>query len=75
MSVLLMSYSARMAPFSVVKVFSTTMYREREDLGERITEWLREHKELHPVEAVVTQSSDDAYHCLSITLFLAVRPD
>jgi len=64
-----------MAPFSAVKVFSTTMYRDREELGERVTEWLRAHKELRPVEAVVTQSSDHEYHCLTITLFLAGNSD
>lgn len=62
-------------PFSAVKVFSSTMYRERDALGERVTEWLRAHKELRPVEAVVTQSSDHEYHCLTITLFLAARCD
>lgn len=61
--------------FSAAKVFSTTMYREREVLGERVTEWLRSHRELRPVQAVVTQSSDREYHCLTITLFLAGSSD
>lgn len=59
-----------MQPFSAVKVFSATMVREREALGERITEWLRAHPELSLVDRVVRQSSDDEFHCLSITLFL-----
>lgn len=73
--------SSRSAPtlgvpaFSAVKVFSCTMYRDRDELGERVTEWLRAHKELRPVEAVVTQSSDQEYHCLTITLFLAGDAD
>ena len=29
--------------FSTVKVFSCTMGRDREQLGERITEWLKRH--------------------------------
>lgn len=64
-------YSARMGGFSAVKVFSTTMAREREQLGERITTWLLGHPELRVVDRVVTQTSDNEYHCLSVTLFLA----
>jgi hypothetical protein len=60
-----------MKSFTAVKVFSSTMARDREVLGERITEWLRVHPDLQLVDTVVTQSSDDEYHCLSITLFLA----
>jgi hypothetical protein len=57
--------------FSTVKVFSCTMARDREQLGERITEWLKQHPELTPVDTVVSQSSDQEFHCLSVTLFLA----
>lgn len=64
-------YACPMKPFTAVKVFSSTMARDREVLGERITEWLRAHPELQLVDTVVTQTSDDEYHCLSITLFLA----
>ena len=63
-----------MTSFAAVKVFSATMARERETLGERITEWLRAHPELQLVDRVLTQSSDDEFHCLSITLFLAGNP-
>lgn len=59
-----------MTPFSAVKVFSTTMARDRELLGERISEWLRAHPELTPVGREVTQSSDQEFHCLTVTLFL-----
>ena len=57
--------------FSTVKVFSCTMARDREQLGERITEWLKQHPEFTPVDTVVRQSSDQEFHCLSVTLFLA----
>ncbi len=60
-----------MQPFSAVKVFSATMARKREVLGERITEWLRAHPQLHLVDRVLTQSSDNEYHCFTETLFLA----
>jgi hypothetical protein len=55
--------------FNGVKIFSATMAQERDRLGERITEWMREHPGLEIVDTVVTQSSDEAFHCLVITLF------
>lgn len=60
----------QMTPFSAVKIFSSTLARDREFLGERITQWLREHPELTPVETEVTQSSDKEFHCFTVTLFL-----
>jgi len=55
--------------FNGVKVFSTTLARDRDALSERITRWLRENPQLEVVDQVVTQSSDKEFHCLSITLF------
>ena len=55
--------------FNGVKIFSATMAQERDRLGERITDWLREHPKLEVVDTVVTQSSDEAFHCLVITIF------
>jgi hypothetical protein len=55
--------------FNGVKVFSATKAREREDLGENITRWLRANAGLKIVDKVVTQSSDREFHCLTITLF------
>ena len=55
--------------FNGVKVFSATKAREREDLGESITRWLRANPGVRIVDKVVTQSSDREFHCLSITLF------
>ncbi len=63
-----------MQPFSAVKVFSATMARDREALGERVAEWLRAHPELQLVDRVLTQTSDDEYHCLTISLFLSGEP-
>lgn len=60
-------------PFTGVQIFSATMAKERDLLGERITNWLRTHPELEVVDSVVTQSSDDAFHCLAITLFYRER--
>jgi len=55
--------------FNGVKIFSATMAQERDRLGERITEWLREHPDYEVVDTVVTQSSDEAFHCLVISIF------
>lgn len=52
-----------------VKVFTSTMAKDREVLGEKVTEWLRTSPSVKPVETVVTQSSDSEFHCLSITVF------
>jgi len=52
-----------------VKVFAATKAREREFLGETITDWMRTHPECEVIEKQVTQSSDAEFHCLAITLF------
>jgi len=59
--------------FTGVKVFSATKAREREELGETITRWIRSNAEIEIVDRVVTQSSDDEFHCLTITLFYRQR--
>jgi hypothetical protein len=55
--------------FNGVKVFSATMVNDRDRLGERITEWLDRNPGIEVREMVVTQSSDEAFHCLAITVF------
>ena len=55
--------------FNGVKVFSATMAQERDQLGEKLTAWLNERPHLKVVDKIVTQSSDEAFHCLAITLF------
>jgi hypothetical protein len=52
-----------------LKVFSATKARDREFLGETITDWIRTHPECEVFEKVVTQSSDAEFHCLAITVF------
>ncbi|MGV3619276.1 MAG: hypothetical protein ACO1OB_00585 [Archangium sp.] len=56
--------------FDEVKVFSATLARERDALGETITRWLEEHPSVVAVDRDVTQSSDREFHCLVITLYL-----
>ena len=55
--------------FTGVKVFSTTLARDRENMGENITKWLKENPNADVVDKMVTQSSDKEFHCLTITLF------
>ncbi|HMU40876.1 MAG TPA: hypothetical protein PKE31_17840 [Pseudomonadota bacterium] len=55
--------------FNGVKVFSATMAQERDQLGEKVTSWLAERPDVQVVDTIVTQSSDEAFHCLAITLF------
>ena len=52
-----------------VKVFSATKAKERELLGELITDWIRSNPNCEIVDKIVTQSSDSEFHCLTITLF------
>lgn len=54
----------------ICKVFSATKSREREGLGERVTEYLRENPELVVRDKMITQSSDNEFHCVTITLWL-----
>ena len=61
-------------PFNGVKVFSATMAPERDGLGDKITAWLKAHPDVEIVDTVVTQSSDEAFHCLAITLFFWEPP-
>ena len=55
--------------FNAVKVFSATMFQQRGQLGERVTEWLAANSSVQVTEFVVTQSSDAAFHCLTISIF------
>ena len=52
-----------------MKVFSATKARDRESLGEAITDWIRLHPEFELFDKIVTQSSDAEFHCLAITVF------
>jgi folate-dependent tRNA-U54 methylase TrmFO/GidA len=62
-----------LVPFTGVKIFSTTLARDRDALSEKITAWLRDHPDLEVVDTIVTQSSDKEFHCLSITFFYRER--
>jgi folate-dependent tRNA-U54 methylase TrmFO/GidA len=59
--------------FTGVRVFSTTLARDRENMGENITKWLKENPNVEVLDKVVTQSSDKEFHCLTITLFYKMK--
>jgi hypothetical protein len=58
-----------MTAFDGVQVSSATMIRDREVRGDRVTSWLAAHATRQLVDLVVTQSSDAAYHCITVTVF------
>jgi hypothetical protein len=56
--------------FNGVKVFSATMVADRDQLGEKVTAWIAANKDKKKVtDIVITQSSDEAFHCIAITVF------
>jgi hypothetical protein len=58
-----------MKAFNGVKIFSATMAKARDALGEQVTAWLASAPDREVVDTVVTQSSDEAFHCIAITIF------
>lgn len=55
--------------FNGVKVFSATMVADRDQLGEKVTAWMASHTQHKVTDIVITQSSDEAFHCIAITVF------
>ena len=58
-----------MEKFNGVKVFSATLARNREELGEKVTQWLRDNPSCELVDLRVAQSSDREFHCISLITF------
>jgi len=58
-----------MNSFNGVKIFSATMAKARDALGEQVTAWLSSVPNREVVDTVLTQSSDKAFHCIAITIF------
>ena len=63
------TFDPKHSKFNGVKVFSATMIGERGRLGETVTEWIRNNPGVDVRGAYVTQSSDEQFHCVAITLF------
>ena len=55
--------------FNGVKVFSATMVADRDQLGEKVTAWIAANHDRKVTDIVITQSSDEAFHCIAITVF------
>ena len=55
--------------FNSVKVFSATMMNDRGKLGDVVTDWIQSNPSFQITEIFVTQSSDEAFHCLAMTVF------
>ena len=55
--------------FTGVKVFSATKAKEREEIGEHVSRWLKSNEDLEIVDRVVSQSSDNEFHCYSLVIF------
>ena len=55
-------------PINLVKVFSTTKAKDRQAIGEQVTDWITANPAVRIVKAVVAQSSDVKFHCFSIVL-------
>jgi hypothetical protein len=46
------------------------MVADRDQLGEKVTAWMNANQDTKKVtDVVVTQSSDEAFHCIAITVF------
>ena len=56
---------------NLVKVFSATKVKQRESLGEQVTDWIAANPLARIMKTVVLLSSDASFHCLSIVLFCA----
>jgi hypothetical protein len=54
--------------YTHVKVFSATKVRDRDELGEKITAWIKE-EDPNIKHTEVRLSSDHSFHCLVIVVF------
>ena len=64
-----------MNDINLVKVFSATKARDRESLGERVTEWIAQHRNIRIVDTIVELTSDLKFHCLSIVILCVEHPN
>lgn len=50
------------------QIFCATMNREREQLSDRVTDWLRDNPQVDIVDIRTLQSSDSEFHCITIVV-------
>ena len=60
--------------FTGVKVFSATKAKDREEIGEHVSRWIKSNQDLEIVDKVVAQSSDNEFHCYSLVIFYKQKP-
>lgn len=61
-----------MSAFTGVRVFSATMFAQRQVLGETVTQWLEEARKrpgFEVVDILIRQSSDREFHCVTFVIF------
>ena len=58
-----------------LKVFSVTRREGRDDVGERIGEWIAANPRTEVLWARILQTSDRKFHCLTIVLACRDEPD
>jgi hypothetical protein len=55
--------------FNAVKIFSATMFADRDQLGDKVTAWMAQKPGREVADIVVTQSSDSQFHCIAVSVF------
>jgi hypothetical protein len=55
--------------FDGMKIFSATKHTERDALGDLVTAWRKSNPSLVVIDTRITQSSDNAFHCVTIAVF------
>lgn len=60
---------SKCSPFDGVQMFTASKPRDRDQLGETISAWMSRNRHLEIVDWVITQSSDNAFHCVTMSLF------
>lgn len=62
-----------MSTFNGVKIFCATLVHSRSQIGDLVTLWLEDARKTRPgfqiADILIRQSSDRAYHCLTILVF------
>ena len=49
------------------------MFADRAQLGDKVTAWIASSSQRKLTDIVVTQSSDAAFHCITISVFYLER--
>jgi hypothetical protein len=60
-------------PLDGIRVFSATLAQDRQQLGDRVTDWIAHNRDLAIRDVTIVQSSDEAFHCLTIVVFYGRR--